>query len=435
MKDLAKRLNAGMWVAGLALFVLQLCVVLGYSVNLPFWDDWDALWPGHLSRKLSWQWLISFHNTHRNIFTNLSVWMLYRLNDWNVNVQIAANFVLYTLLSVGTIYYLERRFAIHLGALLLFPASAIADEVHDHAFNNCWTFYVLFFFVALALAVRRDKLSWFSTVAAVASAYAAGSGWVCSVAYVTLCFSLAALRPDSWRRHLSQAMVTSVFLVLWFVGYRSQSESLVMPWTRQFWSHFGNLIGLGLGYHAIHALPGLIFFTCVVLLLVFEGRQAIRSKVPKQIEEWLLLATALMGIFMASGAISIARAWAGTEGAKSGRYALGVLFCVPPAWILARQFVNGHLRNPMVRRAAKVVVAFGLLAPLGDEFNYRAVYRTAQERRLEGLRCIRRGLSLGQPAYCPSINPYGPNSASVFEARARELGLSYLREQSPVPVQ
>src|SRR5260370_21746507 len=123
--NLLKRLNVGMWMAALLLLALHLTIVLGYSVNLPFWDDWDALWPGHLSSRLSWRWLIGFHNTHRVVFTHLSIWILYRLNDWNLNVHIAANFLLYILLSVGTILYLERKFSMRLAAWLLFPASAI----------------------------------------------------------------------------------------------------------------------------------------------------------------------------------------------------------------------------------------------------------------------------------------------------------------------
>lgn len=421
-----------MWIVSLALFVTHLCVVLGYSVNLPFWDDWDALWPGHLSRALSWQWLVSFHNTHRNVFTNLTVWLLYRLNDWNLNAHIAANFMLYVLLGTGTIYYLERIFSMRLGVWLLFPASAIADEVHNHAFNNCWTFYILFFFISLVLVIRRDKLSWFSVLAAVASAYAAGSGWVCSVAFLVLSLALAAFRRHYWRRHLLQAIATAAFLVLWFVGYPSQSEPLIMPWTEQFLRHFGNLIALGLGYHRVNELPGLLFFACTLVLSFLEGRQAIRSKNTDRIEKWLLLATALLGIFLASGAISIARAWAGPGGAKSGRYAAAVLFCPPLAWIMLRQYLNGRHLAGADKNIILAVAGLVLLAPLVTEFRYRAVYRAAEERRLDGLRCIREGLFRGQPAYCPGINPYGAASAAVFEARARQLGLNYLRQESPV---
>src|SRR5262249_51043325 len=67
---LAKRVNVSIWILALALFAVHLFVVLGYSINLPFWDDWDALRPGHLDRALSWKWLIAFHNAHRNVFTN-----------------------------------------------------------------------------------------------------------------------------------------------------------------------------------------------------------------------------------------------------------------------------------------------------------------------------------------------------------------------------
>ena len=431
---LAKRLNVSIWLLAITLFAVHLFVVLGYSINLPFWDDWDALRPGHLDRALSWKWLVAFHNTHRNVFTHLSIWILYRLNGWNLNAHIAANFVLYTLLSAATIRYLERVFSTNLAVWLLFPASAIADEVHNHAFNNCWTFYVLFFFLSLALVFRRDRLSWFAVVASVASTYAAGSGWLCSLAFVFLSLALALLRRDHWKSHLLQAAATSAFLALWFIGYPSQSEPLVMPWTQLFWRHFGNLLALGLGYHRISELPGLLFFAGVITLAVFAGRQAIRSKEIDRIEKWLLLTTALGGIFLASGAISIARGWAEAHGAKSGRYALAVLFCPPLAWIMLRQYLNGRLTSETGKAVIWVAAGALLLAPLVTEFEYRKVYRPAGERRLDGVRCVREGLLRGKPAYCESINPYGADSAAIFEARARELRLSYLSEQSPAPL-
>jgi hypothetical protein len=425
-----RRFNQAAWVLALAALAIHFLAVISYSVNVPFWDEWDVLRPGALDRELHWSWLFSFHNTHRNVPTYFSIWALDRVGGWNLNAQAALNFLVYGLLTVGALRFLERRFQVGLGALALFAASGIADESHIHPFNGCWTFYILFFFLAGALALRRDGWAWLSPLAAALSIYSMFSGWVCGAVFVLMALALARLRPELRWRHLAHAAITAVALGLWFIGYPGQNDPLLMPWEKAFWIHFGNLLALGMGYHEHNALPGVVLFALTLVLIGLAGLRALREDSGSR-EQWVILAGLLGGFLAAMGAISAARGWAGPGGAKSGRYAETVLFILPLTWTLLRLQLRHWCRIRAVELGAVALAGVALLAPLADEFDYTAVYAPQQARRIHGLRCLRQHFYGGGPAFCPSINPYEPQLAPMFEQRARELQLSYLREQAP----
>jgi hypothetical protein len=151
-------------------------------------------------------------------------------------------------------------------------------------------------------------------------------------------------------------------------------------------------------------------------------------------ERGVVILGLLAGFLAAMGSISVTRGWAGPGGAKSGRYAETILFILPLAWTLFRLQVRHSCRRRSVELGVVLLVGLALLAPLANEFDYAAVYAGHRARRISGLRCLRIHFYGNGDAFCPAINPYPPELAPVFEQRARELRLSYLREQAPGPL-
>lgn len=422
------RLAHAWWLVAGALFLRHYLVVVACAVNIPYWDDWDAVLPGRLSEGLNLPWVFSFHNAHRNVWTHLSIWVMYRLTDWNLTAHIAINFLMYVATAVGALWALQKRFCVALGALALFPASSVGDEVHLHAFNNCWTFFILFFFVAVALAQRTDRWAWLAPAAALASVYSTGSGWFCGAAYTAYAVTLAVLRPAQRAAYALHAAICAVGLGVWFIGMPPATDPTTAPWTLAYWSHFLNIIGLGLGYRELNVVPGAVLLTAAAGLVAARC-WALRGSPAEERVSWLSLVALMAGLLGGVAAISYGRGWAGPGGAKSGRYAITVLFVIPVIWIFARHELRRLGRWKLAEPAAVAFLLALLLVPLWrqSQFDYYPTYTALQARRLEGMECMR----LGRGAFCPSINPYGPESAMVFEQRAEELHLSYLRDLGP----
>ena len=81
-----------------------------YSVNVPFWDQWDT--PGQLIVEASQsqltveQWMRQ-HNESRTLFPNLIFLTLANLTNWNTRSEMLVTFLLACLVSVN-IYCLSK---------------------------------------------------------------------------------------------------------------------------------------------------------------------------------------------------------------------------------------------------------------------------------------------------------------------------------------
>jgi hypothetical protein len=424
-----KSINQLFWLAALVALCIHFLVVVTHAVNVPFWDDWDALRPGNLEHDLNLNWLISFHNNHRSFMTHLSIWVLYRLGGWNLTTQMALNFIVYSGLVIWFLRYLQRSYQVGTGLVALVPASAIADESHIHAFNGCWTFFLLFFFAAVALALRRDRLSWLAPVFAAVAMFSMFGGLICSAFFVLLSLGLALLRKDLRLRHLAHAAAVVVFMVLWFRGYPSEKSSLSWPTHLPFWNHYTNLVAWGFGHKVVDAERGTLVLLIVVGLAVAVA--VIKRKAPQdERERWFALLVTLGALLAVLASISVGRAWAGPGGAKSGRYGEVALFLVPLAWVMFRCVANAVPWPAAVNASVAAMAGLALLYPLPDWFDYIGIYRGQENRRLAGLRCLHDHFYRNGNGFCPDIQ-YDPSAWAVEEQRAIQLHVSYLREHSP----
>jgi hypothetical protein len=97
---LTARLTAAVSAACAGLYLLHLVCVWKYAVNVPYWDEWDLFTPTQLPSGLSLRWLFAQHNEHRLVTTRLLIWILYRLDGWNVATHQLVNIVVYGTLLV-----------------------------------------------------------------------------------------------------------------------------------------------------------------------------------------------------------------------------------------------------------------------------------------------------------------------------------------------
>jgi hypothetical protein len=420
--------NRACWIISGALLAVHFFVVMSHSVNVPFWDDWEVLKPGALDAHLNWSWLIGFHNAHRNLLTHLTIWLLYRLGGWNLNAHIALNFFVYVVLAVTFLRFLERTFDVGMGAMAMFPASAIASESHIHAYNGSWTFFLLGFFLSVRLALRRDRWAWLAPLAAVIACYSMFGGMVCTFFFIALSVALATMRPDLRARHLAHAAIATVLLALWFVGYSGEPVGLTLPWQKDFWLFLVNLVALGFGYARVNAIPGIIYLTLTLGLLGtvwFRWRAA----GAEEAERWTALSCLLGGLLACLASIGVGRGWGGPD--KSGRYGEVALFVVPLTWVLLRTALRRLRSRPRLEMAGLVVLTIAMLIPVHTFLRYRHIYGKEGARRMAGLRCLHEHYYRGGPAYCPDIY-YDPDTALLVEDRAVALGVSFVEEHSPL---
>ncbi|NET42380.1 hypothetical protein [Okeania sp. SIO2B3] len=85
-------------------------LILTYSVNMPYWDQWNLmpqLFIKISQNSLSWQDLIAQHNESRKLFPRLIFLGLAYLTNWDVRYEMLVIFMLACLVSVN-IYRLNR---------------------------------------------------------------------------------------------------------------------------------------------------------------------------------------------------------------------------------------------------------------------------------------------------------------------------------------
>ena len=80
------------------IYLLHGFIILFYSFNLPFMDEWEALRPQGLPAGFNVGWLFAQHNEHRIFLTKVQTWLLYWADGWNLRAQQASNYVIFGIL-------------------------------------------------------------------------------------------------------------------------------------------------------------------------------------------------------------------------------------------------------------------------------------------------------------------------------------------------
>ena len=128
------------WLGLVVIYMMQFFAIWHYSVDLPFWEEWDYFLPHALPRGLSSEWLLGFENYHRVIPTKLMAWLNYRLFGLDFTLQKLVNYLIFGCLLV-LVAKLKQAIAGKesfkiFPVFLLFMISPIAFENHANSYQS-----------------------------------------------------------------------------------------------------------------------------------------------------------------------------------------------------------------------------------------------------------------------------------------------------------
>lgn len=422
------------------LYLAHLIILQGYGVNVPFWDEWEALTPKQLPSGLTLKWLFLQHNEHRIATTKLLTWLLYRLNGWNLITHQTINFLIYGLLLFMLVWF-ARRYVRQIDSWIIlgflpFLLSPINWENHFWGFQVQFHFSLLFFLAAIYF-LYDEKQRWADMLLgsgmAILAIYSFSSGLVSGFVNLLIFALFKSLRSYSAsdareRRRERQQLLTVIGLVgvamaLWFVDYHTVGyhPPHAMPYTKEFWTYFVSIVGFGFGVDATEFLPN---FFCLLIVLTPIIWDIWRKKGRLPNSSWAVYA-AVAGILAALSVITIGRANFGVEQSKSSRYSEIGMMLIPLSVLTWSIFLQDRKRVRAYLLACLWLLCFITFQNNWTEFSN---YESAAKQRTRGLLCIESYYAGKGDANCPSLYP---ESIAKKLDEAQKLNVSFYREIQP----
>lgn len=419
-------------------YLVHLGVVARHAVDVPFWDEWEMLNEGGLSRSLELGWVLERHNEHRIVPTRLATWIGYRLDGWNLAHQQIANFVVFGALLAATALAM-RRAAPALepawrAAFVVLLLSGASRQNHAWGFQSQFHFFLLFFVLGSLLLFdprRRLRDQALGALCLVGSAYSFSAGVVCAIVALVGHAAFALSHPRAGRAELARTLgvvlPASAATGLWFVGYASVEghPALRGPGDLEFWRWLLDMLALGFGYTRSSSLLGLACLALVAAPCLALARQRAERSDPGA---WLL-ATLVAGLLGALASIASGRSGFALLQAKSSRYVEIAMLMVPlAACAWHRRLAHRRVARPAALAALWLVAAAGHL----DDWDLDRGYLDIAAEKRVGLRCLEtlyeraaaEPRSLRNAPRCPYIYP-APLERRL--ARARALRVSFYR--------
>ena len=418
-------LNRCVYVLAAMLFAVHFFFVAIYAVDVPYWDEWEMLVDGGLQQRFDPVWLLARHNEHRIVFTKLQIWLLYRINHWDVATQILMNFILFggLLASVG---WMMRRIdptTPHplIGVTMMLMMSAASFQNHAWAFQSQFHLFLLFHVLAVMLLMddrRQGARLVCGLIGLVCCVYSFSAGVACSavLAVLAVIFKWRCGR----RTHAGLIIAVAVTAIgLWFIGYDGAGGfALTWPHRWRFWEVLVNIVSLGFGYETISTGIGVLCLAAVLAPMVTR-----RISWPA--------AALTLGLLAALASIAMGRSVIGVKAAKEASRYVGIAMLLIPFAVV--QWRLTLARQPMLRGV--VIGGLLLLALIGNwnNWNFDEAYDHYAKRKMAGLRCVGKYYAavyvLGQ-----SAQPGAPLCRALYDAplgerfdRAVKLKLSFLK--------
>ena len=425
------------------LFLLQFFLIWFYAVDIPYWDEWTVLYPSHLPKGLTLQWLFEQQNEHRPLTTKFLVWLLYRLTGWNLVVHQLVNFALFGFILSWIIWFAKKVSQIPLwliAGFMIFLLSPNDYENHFWGYQSLVHLWLLFFLVSTYYLFKEPQ-EWsdliIGCVLSVLSLYSFGSG-VVSSSVVLLLFSLfkciRAFSTPSREKRIREFLQAVVVLVIvgsaiarWLIGYSKPPyhPPLTFPNKWKFWDFFLNNVAFGFGIDRVSALLGAV---CVLIVLVPIFGILIKKKDLTN-GQWTTFAI-VIGALAVFGSIALSRAGFGPSYAKSSRYAEFGMILIPLALLSWSWFLKDRerLRNSIIA----VIWIFCFLTfgnnwvgpgGYGDPVTF-GTYRAVAKSKLAGVECVKNYYLHGGDAACQTLSP---TALAAELEQARKLNVSFYR--------
>jgi hypothetical protein len=338
-----------LWLLLLVLYFAQFYALWLYTVDIPFWEEWEYFLPDGLPMGLTSDWLFSFAGYHRVVFTKLMAWLNLQFFGLDFKLQKLFNYAIFAgllliLINLKNRIICSNEFVLF-PAFVLFLLSPIMYENHSNSYQS--QIHLLIIFTLLAIShIYAEELRIKSLVifilclTAAINTFSAGM----TIAAVLLpCWALYLITQANrglipWRNVWIQIVcgvaIISMVAVSWIIGYRQPSDCVwLSPFTWLFWDTILNLISFSFGFDMSHPLPGVICLLVVILpIVLLWSNKELRS----QKRVWQLT-TGILCILAILATISITRGnFVGTS--KTSRYVEFGLILIPLtsiAWWLA----------------------------------------------------------------------------------------------------
>lgn len=415
------------WLVVFSLCAYLLLLIYSYSIDIPYWDEWDYFATNSLSHKLDWRWVFSFHNEHRIVPTKIMAW--FNLNVFNLNFtkQLLLNAcifgsLLFAIKKLKDVVIGEKLFPFF-PAFLLFLLSPIAYENHLWAFQSQFHIVLLCSVVALIFMYCHGssvKAIVIFSVSVIACMYSFSAGVIFAIVYL-LCSAIYLTGNSSQKQYIKNSYLFNVLLsyfiiviaiFVWFYGYAKPVNkiSAAYPNDLLFWNNLFDLVSLGFGYRGNHVTMGIL---CLLIIVIPLTVLLLKKEARWQRTTWHVV-TANLGILAVLAVISFGRANSGDP--KASRYAEIGFLLIPYtslAWWLC-------LKNPVFRTMAlSLLWIFCFVSSLN---NWSADgFRNRNHFLLYSLDCLERN-SYGEIGLCRDMFPRPIKNE--YE-RAQHLGVKF----------
>ncbi len=430
-------------VACLAIYFTHFAFILRYAVNIPFWDEWEAVAPDGIVANPSLSELFAQHNEHRIVTTKLLTLLLYKLDGWNIITNLALNFIIYGLMIFLVVRIIEicvpnlPSWILLCFAIFLF--TGLGWENHFWAFQTTFHFSLLFLLISIYYLFNQQQ-NWKNTLSGVFFAwltiYSIASGLVEIVvaALVYTCFKLLRLRqnddaPDGRKQLERNQLIAALILIgaavgLYFVGYVKPPlhPPLVLPYKREFWLYFLNLLSGGFGYQSIKLLPGFIVLFFAVVPLIGE---LLKRRLRLTAGGWII-ATLILSIIGALCSITMGRAGFDSIAlSKSSRYAEIVGLLIPLSVAMWAIFLG---EKQKLRNAVLLTYWLFCAISFAKYWDIPKHYHAVAQERQKGAQCVNDYYHKGGDGNCPTIYPVPIADKLNFD---KTMKLSFVYENTP----
>jgi hypothetical protein len=395
-------LNSKQLLFGLLVIIPTLLLGLliwKYSVNVPYWDQWDA--PGNLfiavsQNKITWEEWIKQHNESRTLFPKLIFLALANLTNWNTRYEMLITFLLACFVSYN-IYCLSKitfgdqtkhYVSFILANLLIF--SPIQYE------NWLWGFQGVTFVTTAAittsLVVIFSKTSWLikliaSSVLSAIATFSFANGVVCWIIIFPALFLKSIQDRFPQKRVIYFWLITTS--ITWTVYLYDYHRSDDLPGVTQIFtrpilaiSYYSALLGSSIfsedllasqitGLIAILLFVGLSYY----LLVINKNIQIIELACP-----WLLIG---LYVFFSAGLTTIGRMSMGIEYSLSSRYITFTTYLIVALIYLSGIILTQIKKTTWLKIIIGLLIIFLLITYKNNfrsgvrimtEFHYQRVY-------------------------------------------------------------
>ncbi len=424
------------------LFCFHFWIIAKYSINLPHADDWVMFSGDNHPASIDARWIYAQHNEHRIATTRILIWILFRIDRWNIRTHALVGFAIYGLSAAvllliarrirpGTDYWLLTTLFVFLLAPMLWTMHFVALAVSSH-FWLLFGFLTAYFLFAESQSWRSQLLACVSGILAI---YSFASGFVTVLALLII-FSFYKLGRVLKARRLKRGTrdVWQWITVMFVLGaalcgwiYKLQfppGSILTYPNSLNFWRHYLNIVSSSFGVEGLSSRVG-VFFLLVVLIPI--GALILRNRNRLTAAQWMLigLVVAILGDL---ATITIGRAQLGLEGSKIPEYAEhGIALIVLSAAAWMEVLPGAHAR-------AAAVIGLWLICAVTflDDWNF-GVYRQAAMVKVAAAACVQNYYNGKGDGRCTmTFSPASGDLRPLLD-QAKRLNASFVTELGVSP--